>query len=105
MKKLITLFLMLACILSSVIIAPVATADDFVDYGSGIFNAEENTGDMNRIPVNNMDALYPVGGGIWGQLYVSDINSDGYLDFTINGAAIDERGKWVYYGTADSQNP
>ncbi len=96
---------MLICILSSVIIAPVATAEEFVDYGSGVFMPEENTGDMNRIPINNPDALYPVGGGIWGRLYVSDLNGDGYLDLQMNGAAIDERGKWVYYGTADSQNP
>ena len=120
MKKLLVLFMLIVSIVASTFAFPMATADtgsntakasngtSYLDYlppnMEGEVVMEENTGDMNWVPMNN-DTLVPLTGGHWGKVIIYDVNGDGYLDFDICGNGIGEKGTWRFYGNPDAKNP
>ena len=88
MKKLITLCLLIVSIITSIIFVPITYAAEPMQ---GTITTEENTGNMNRVPVNS-DVLWPLSGGPWGRFLVADYNHDGYLDLQVSGVGIGETG-------------
>jgi hypothetical protein len=56
MKKLITLCLLIVSIITSIIFVPITYAAEPMQ---GTITTEENTGNMNRVPVNS-DVLWPL---------------------------------------------
>ena len=94
MKKLIVLFMLVLSIITSVAVVPFATAETNTLSEipkEGQIVVEENTGDFNRIPVNN-DTLFPLSCGVGGKITVDDYNKDGYLDIHGNASAFGDRG-------------
>lgn len=66
--------------------------------------AEENTGDMNRIPYNNDDILMDLEAGTWAQPAVMDYDGDGNLDLVVSGTGVCYHGVYVFYGDENSKD-
>ncbi len=99
MKKLLTCFITIAMLASSLV--PVSIAQEPESY-PGIVPVETNTGDMSRVPYNNPGLLTDWTEGFLGNPYVGDYNGDGYMDIANHAGAAGSAGVYVAYGSATS---
>lgn len=104
----------LAMALSAALLLPsivVPTGAQGTEGGSTVWDreianptAEENTGNMNRIPFNNEDAVMDLEAGTWAAPAVMDYDGDGILDLVVVGTAVCYSGTYVFYGDENSKD-
>ena len=101
MKKLILSLVILASLCLSVLsisaFAQELPLDKTKIYGTSVL--EENTGDMNIIPMNNPNLeSVEVGVGMCSSPAIMDYNGDGYLDLLLASDSRAFGGSYVFYG-------